>query len=104
MVLGISADGTLLDPVLIMKGKGTRVSDEEHDAFKKLPKVKILWQEKAWIDSARQLDVVKQMIAPYVKKVNAKLGYAAEFLLALDRGPGHDHEFEYYSCPLVLTR
>lgn len=100
MVLGITASGSLLNVVLIMKGKGTRLDAVELNSYSQLSNVIVLWQEKAWIDASRELSVIAHMIAPYVQATNASLGYKAEYLLTQDRGPGHDDEFAFTPSPI----
>jgi hypothetical protein len=90
MVLGVAASGNLLDIVLIFKGKGN-IRQDETNFYNSLKNVHVIWQENAWIDAPGEKQVLKLMIIPYVKAVNEDLG-EGEFLLAHDRGPGHDDE------------
>lgn len=99
MVLTISADGTLVSPVvLIFKGKGKQVNAEELRAYALLPNTLILWQKKAWIDSEKEMEVMKRVIVPYAGQLQTEYGANTEVLLTEDRGPGHDHVCAKVHC------
>ena len=87
--------GRLVSPiVIIFKGKGKKVSQNELAAYAKLPDICVLWQEKAWIDKHVEKQVLKYQVLPLVtetKKMYEDRGQVFPgFLLLEDRGPGHD--------------
>lgn len=51
MIPAFSMTGELIRPVvLIFKGTGTRLSQDETNFYASLPDVVVLFQKKAWID------------------------------------------------------
>lgn len=109
-IIGVTGNGLLLDIGLIFRSKvgdkalptsaALRKEDKEYALVEG---VFVLWQDKAWIDTVRELQVVKKMIKPYVTKVRCPSvtlsanpipqlkedNTRAEFFLQHDKAPGH---------------
>ena len=66
MVLGASADGYLLDPVIIFRGTtdSKKLKEERHSYAhnEKYKGTHVLWQRKAWIDATTEMLVIKKQI------------------------------------------
>lgn len=65
--MGLTGDPDQPQPPLaiIFRGQGQRISPSERDQYD--PRVKILWQAKAWMDRATQKKFVDTVLKPYLE-------------------------------------
>ena len=100
LVLAATASGYLLDVVLIFKGNkdaSTTASKTERKGYEKDDEyagVHVVFQPKAWIDTATERFVIRKQLFTYADKVQEQHGGdgEVEFLLQHDSAPGHfDH-------------
>lgn len=104
MVLGASADGHLLDVVLIFKGKhdatigATKAERAEYENNPIYKGVHVIFQKKAWIDSVCEDVVIKKQVIPYVKGLSCESGTKCEVLLQQDNVSAHFNESSLRLC------
>jgi hypothetical protein len=96
MVLACSADGYVLDVVLIYKGaenatrQDTKEERKQYDEDQKYCGVHVVFQPKAWIDTATEKFVLEKQVLPYLKKVKEEdEGRTVDLLLQHDNVAAH---------------
>ncbi len=85
---------------VIFRGLGKRLNKKEADFYKTLPHVEVFFQQKAWVDSTTELEVVRRILVPHAKEVKKSYEFrGAKFPGLLDVEDNFSAHLNEYSLP-----